>query len=35
MWRNPDQGFNTKTLERIAKALQVEMGDLFENVPDE
>jgi DNA-binding Xre family transcriptional regulator len=34
MWRNPDQGFNTKTLERIAKALQVEMGDLFENVPD-
>jgi len=35
MFRHPEQGFNTKTLERIANALHVEMGDLFENVPDE
>jgi DNA-binding Xre family transcriptional regulator len=34
MYRYPDHGFNSKTLERVAKALQVEMGDLFENVPD-
>jgi len=35
MFRYPDQGFNSKTLERVAKALRVEMGDLFENIPDE
>jgi len=31
MWRHPEAGFNTKTLERIAEALEVNMGDLFEN----
>jgi hypothetical protein len=35
MFRHPEQGFNTKTPERIARALHVDMGDLFENVPDE
>lgn len=35
MWRDPYHGFNTKTLERIAKALQVPLSDLFEEVPDE
>ena len=35
MFRDPYQGFNWRTLERVAKALGVEMGDLFENVPDE
>jgi DNA-binding Xre family transcriptional regulator len=35
MWRDPYHGFNTKTLERIAEALHVSMGDLFEEVPDE
>jgi DNA-binding Xre family transcriptional regulator len=35
MWRNPEEGFNTKTLERIANALHVEIGDFFGHVPDE
>jgi DNA-binding Xre family transcriptional regulator len=34
MWRNPEDGFNSKSLERVAHALGVSMGDLFENVPD-
>jgi DNA-binding Xre family transcriptional regulator len=34
MWRHPEQGFNSKTLERIARALGVDMGDLFENTSD-
>ncbi len=35
MWRDPYHGFNTKTLERIAKALHVEMAQLFEEVQDD
>ena len=34
MWRHPEHGFNTKSLERIAKALGVRVSDLFEEVPD-
>jgi DNA-binding Xre family transcriptional regulator len=35
IWRDPFHGVNTKTLERIAKALNVPMSELFEDVPDE
>lgn len=35
IWRDPYHGVNTKTLERIAKALEVSMSELFEDVPDE
>ncbi len=35
MWRNPEESFNTESLKRIAAALNVSMGDLFEDVPDE
>jgi DNA-binding Xre family transcriptional regulator len=35
MWRNPEHGFNTKTLERIAKVLEVPLSELFEEIPDE
>ena len=35
IWRDPYHGMNTKTLERIAKALGVSMADLFEDVPGE
>lgn len=34
IWRDPYHGVNTKTLERIAKALNVPMSELFEDVPD-
>ncbi len=33
-WRNPEHGVNTKTLERIAKALNVEISDLFDKASD-
>ena len=35
IWRDPYHGVNTKTLERIAKALGVSTADLLEDVPDE
>lgn len=35
IWRDPYHGVNTKTLERVAKALNVPMSELFEDVPDE
>ena len=35
IWRDPYHGVNTKTLERIAKALNIPMSELFEDVPDE
>lgn len=35
IWRDPYHGVNTKTLERIAKALSVPVSELFEDVPDE
>ncbi len=35
IWRNPYQGVNTKTLERLAKALAVSTAELIEDVPDE
>ncbi len=35
IWRNPYQGVNTKTLEKIAKALEVQTADLIEDIPDE
>ncbi len=35
IWRNPYQGVNTKTLERLAKALGVSTAELIEDVPDE
>ena len=31
VWHDPEQGINTKTLERIATALGVPMSELFEN----
>jgi DNA-binding Xre family transcriptional regulator len=31
IWRDPYHGINTKTLERIAKALGVGTGDLLED----
>ena len=34
IWRDPYHGVNTKTLERIAKALNVPMSELFEDVSD-
>ena len=34
IWRNPYQGINTKTLERIAKALDVSSTELIEDVPE-
>ena len=35
IWRDPFQGINTKTLERIAKALGVSTSELIEDVPEE
>jgi DNA-binding Xre family transcriptional regulator len=35
IWRDPYQGINTKTLERIAKALGVATSELIEDVPDD
>jgi DNA-binding Xre family transcriptional regulator len=35
IWRNPYQGVNTKTLEKIAKALEVQTADLIEDISDE
>jgi len=35
IWREPFRGVNTTTLERLAKALDVSVSDLFEEVPDE
>ncbi len=35
IWRNPYQGVNTKTLEKIARALEVQTADLIEDIPDE
>lgn len=35
VWRNPTKGINTKTLEKIAKALDVSTSELIEDIPDE
>ncbi|HYL43034.1 MAG TPA: helix-turn-helix transcriptional regulator [Ktedonobacteraceae bacterium] len=35
VWRDPTAGINTKTLEKIAKALEVSTADLIEDIPDE
>lgn len=35
MWRSPEESFNTDSLKKIAAALHVSMGDLFEEVPDD
>ena len=35
IWRDPYQGVNTKTLERIAKALGVSTAELIEDVPED
>jgi DNA-binding Xre family transcriptional regulator len=34
IWHDPAHGVNTKTLERIAKALNVTVSELFEEIPD-
>jgi len=34
MFRDPFHGFNTKTLEKIAQALNVPVSELFEEVPE-
>ncbi len=35
IWRDPYHGLNTKTLERLAKALGVPTPELIEDVPGE
>jgi DNA-binding Xre family transcriptional regulator len=35
MYREPQEGFNSKSLERVAAALHVSIGELFEDVRDE
>ena len=35
IWREPYRGVNTTTLERLAKALDVSVVELFEELPDE
>jgi DNA-binding Xre family transcriptional regulator len=35
IWREPFRGVNTTTLERLAKALDVSVAELFEEVPNE
>ena len=35
IWREPYRGVNTTTLERLAKALDVSVAELFEELPDE
>ena len=35
IWRDPYQGINTKTLEKIAKALGVATSELIEDVADD
>ena len=35
VWRDPTAGINTKTLEKIAKALEISTADLIEDIPDE
>ncbi len=35
IWRDPYHGLNTKTLERLAKALGVSTPELIEDVPGE
>ena len=34
IWRDPYHGINTKTLERIAKALDVSTSELLEDVEE-
>jgi DNA-binding Xre family transcriptional regulator len=34
IWHDPTHGVNTKTLERIAKALNVTVSESFEEIPD-
>lgn len=34
IWRDPYSGINTKTLEKIAKALDVATSELIEDVAD-
>lgn len=35
LWKNPSLGANVDTLTRIAKVLQVSVGDLLEDVKNE
>ncbi len=35
LWQNPDSTANTGTLEQLAKALGVELADLFERDEDQ
>jgi DNA-binding Xre family transcriptional regulator len=35
IWKEPWIGVNTTTLERLAKALDVSVAELFEEVPEE
>ena len=35
IWKEPFRGVNTTTLERLAKALDVSVTELFEEVPNE
>ena len=35
MWTQPFQGANLDTLNKIARALDVTVNDLFENIPDQ
>jgi DNA-binding Xre family transcriptional regulator len=34
LWKKPDSGVSLETLAKIARALQVDIGELVENIPD-
>lgn len=34
IWKHPEAGINVHTLHRIAKALDVPIADLLEEIPD-
>lgn len=34
IWRDPYHGLNTKTLERLAQALEISTSELLEDVPE-
>jgi DNA-binding Xre family transcriptional regulator len=35
LWKDPYQTANTDTLERLAKALEIDVRELLETVPDD
>ena len=35
LWKNPEEGAHIDTLYKVAKALDVKVDDLLEEIPDE